>query len=119
MLQIKKNCSLIECKYNLLFLFRKRSIESVYPLKKQKTSSITLRSPKHFNIGKHKIVNLNFKTPSLFYKSHSNIFLHSLFFSKSLLYKILTKRIKTTPALYVHSVRISVKAKFKLTWLVI
>lgn len=119
MLKIKKFSKLIECKYNLTFLFKKRNISSVYNLKKQQSSSIILRSPKHFNIGKHKIINLNFKTPNLFFKSSTSLFLPSFIFSPSLLYKNLSKRVKTTPTININSIRISIQTKFKLKWLVI
>ena len=117
MLQIKKKSQLIQCKYNLRLLFRRRGIESQYHIRKQKTSSIILRSPKHFNIGKQKIINLNFKTPDLSYASIHNFFLHTLFISQTTLYKLLVKRIKTTPVLGVSSMRVSVKTQFKLRWL--
>lgn len=119
MLQIKKKGLLVGCKYNLLFLFRKRGIEKVYPVRKQKTNSITLRSPKHFNIGKNKITNLNFKTPDLYYPSSCNFFIKTLFVSPKILYKLLVKRIRSTPALGVNSIRVSIKTSFKLKWLVI
>ncbi len=117
MLQIKKKAELIQCKYNLSFLFRKKGSGKDYILQKQKTSSIILRSPKHFNIGKQKITNLNFKTPNLSYFGASNFFLPTIFSSSRSLYKIAVRFVKTTPVLGIGSVRVSVKAKFKLMWL--
>ena len=119
MLKIKKTSTLCESKYNLNFLFKKRNLGSNYRLKLQQSSSIILRSPKHFNIGKHKIINLNFKTPALLVRSNNSFFLPSLVSSQNSLYKILSKRIQTTPTITVNSIRISIKTKFKLMWLVI
>ena len=117
MLQIRKKSLLVQCKYNLRLLFRRRGIESQYRVQKQKTSSIILRSPKHFNIGKQKITNLNFRTPDLSYGTVHSFFLHTLFISHTTLYKLLVKRIKTTPVLGVNSLRVSIKTQFKLRWL--
>lgn len=117
MLQIKKNALLLYCKYNLTYLFRRRGVDFGYRLKKQKTSSIILRSPKHFNIGKQKITNLNFKTPDFLRVNKSKFHLNSLFNADNTLYKIAIYRVRTTPVLSVNSVKLSIKTKFKIMWL--
>ncbi len=117
MLQIKKKAELIQCKYNLKFLFRKSGSGKDYILQKQKTTSVILRSPKHFNIGKQKITNLNFKTPSLSYFGSSLVYMTSLVKFSTPLYKIAVRFVKTTPVLGITSIRVSVRAKFKLMWL--
>ncbi len=73
MLQIKKKASLLVCKYNLQFLFRNKTLSDNYQAKKLVTNSIILRAPKHFNIGKQKISNLNYKTPKLIVKFAKNL----------------------------------------------
>lgn len=117
MLQIKKQGTLSYCKYNLLFTFQKKKASYEYGVTTTKTQLITLRSPKHFNIGKLKVYNLNFKTPNLiFYKEH--VFcISTLFRSKDSLFRLFTRKIKTTPALLVSSVCVRVKTQFKLMWL--
>lgn len=115
MLQIKKNATLVSCKYNLLFLFRKRYYTD-YNLVKTKTQSIFLRSPKHFNIGKQKILNLNYKTPTLFFNKKYSFFFNGKWY-EDILYKILCTRIKLTPTIKVSSLRVTLKTKFKLMWL--
>lgn len=117
MLQIKKNGKLITSKYNLQFLFRNKTIASKYLAKKKVTHSITLRAPKNFNIGKNKILNLNYMTNNLILKSRNNVTVSSLLNSSSFFYICAKKRIKLTPTLIINSIRFTVKTKFKLMWL--
>lgn len=117
MLQIKKTTSLLTCKYNLQFLFRKKKINKLYSVRKQLTSTILLRSPKHFNIGKQKIINLNYKTPTLFIPVLAPLHLGSFLHKGGTLFNILLGRIKHNPALNIGSIRLRVKAQFKLKWL--
>lgn len=115
MLQIKKKAALTLCKYNLMFLFRKSNYKTHF-VRKQKTQSIFLRSPKHFNIGKQKIYNLNYKTPTLFFKQTYPLFITSVF-NTNILYNFLKKRIQTSPTLKVNSLKITVQTTFKIMWL--
>jgi hypothetical protein len=115
MLQIKKEALLTRCKYSLTFLFRKSKYKA-YPVRKQKTQSIFLRSPKHFNIGKQKIYNLNYKTPTLFFKQTYPFFVTSVF-NTNVLYNCLKKRIQISPTLKVNSLKITVQTTFKIMWL--
>ena len=117
MLQIKKSASLLSCKYNLQFLFRKKKINKLYSVRKQLTSTILLRSPKHFNIGKQKIINLNYKTPTLILPIITPMHLGSFLQKKGAIFNVLIGRIKHNPALNVGSVRLRVKTHFKLKWL--
>ena len=119
MLKIKKEAMLVYCKYNLQFLFRNKKLAALYQAKKKVSSSITLRSPKHFNIGKHKILNLNYVTPTLIIKSISKININSLTNSPDLILEICSKKIQLNPTLSVKSIKVGVKTKFKLKWLVI
>lgn len=117
MLQIKKKGQLICCKYNLLFLFRRPKPSYEYQVRRQVGHSITLRAPKHFNIGKNKILNLNYKTPTLFLRKKYPLFIDSLSSDTYSLFLLLHKRIKTTPALKVNSIRVRVLTKFTIRWL--
>lgn len=115
MLQIKKKSLLISTKYNIQFLFRKRNFID-YKLQKTKSQYITLRSPKHFNIGKYKIYSLNYKTPTLLKLKTFNFFFYNVE-SFNYLYKILIKSIKLTPTTKVNSIRVKIKTFFKIMWL--
>ena len=117
MLQIKKNAILQSCKYNLTFLFRKKKINKLYAVQKQKTATILLRSPKHFNIGKQKVVNLNYKTPTLFMPVAAPVKLDTLLTNERILFNALLGRIKSNPTMCVGSVRLHVDTTFKLKWL--
>lgn len=117
MLQIKKKAVLQCCKYNLTFLFRKKLFDSFYKAQKQKTSTVLLRSPKHFNIGKQKITSLNYKTPTLLLPIVAPFNISTLFRQKQTLYNTLIKRIRTNYTLGVNSIRVQVRSKFKMMWL--
>lgn len=117
MLQIKKSMALQNCKYNLSFLFRKKRFDKLYRVRKQKSSVIVLRAPKHFNIGKQKVINLNYQTPGLIVPLESPVALHTFLNRPQALYTVLIKRIKTNPVLGVKSVRVRVSSKILLKWL--
>lgn len=117
MLQIKKNSTLMACKYNMLYLFKRRGFDATNKPKKQKTSTVLLRSPKHFNIGKQKITNLNYRTPNMRLPVASPLNLLTLLTKPSMLYRILIKGTKTNPVLRVSSLRVQVRTTFKLKWL--
>lgn len=119
MLQIKKKGQLVGCKYNLRVLFRRKNLTQDYRVKKVVGQTIYLRSPKHFNIGKQKILNLNFKALNLVSSERAPFYLSALFNSADTLYNILRRRIKTNPVLLVSSVKCSVRTKFTIMWLVI
>lgn len=117
MLQIKKSALLTSCKYNLQFLFRNKMLSNYYKAKKQTTQAITLRSPKHFNIGKHKVLTLNYKTPKFIINFKKKIMLTSLLKAQGDLLSSVSRALLITPTLSVKSVRLTVKTKFKLKWL--
>lgn len=117
MLQIKKKAVLSMCRYTLQFLFKNKQLKPSYIIKKQKTQMVYLRSPKHFNIGKQKIITLNYRTPNFILTTSHKIFINSLISSSNLVYKILTKKILLTPTTSAKSIKISVNTKFKLKWL--
>lgn len=117
MLQIKKKAQLINVKYNAQFLFRLKKYNEEYFLKKQKNESITLRSPKNFNIGKNKIVNLNYRSVSLnntkCYKFPLGLFVKK----NSVLFSRLLKFIQSNTYLGLRSVKLTIKTTFKIMWL--
>lgn len=117
MLQIKKNSVLTSLKYNLNFLFRNRRLTQHYRASRHVTQSITLRSPKHFNIGKHKILNLNYQTPKALVRIHKKIKVMSFLSQSDLLFRVSSKVLLLTPTLSLRSVRMAIKAKFKIKWL--
>jgi len=113
-LQIKKKSKIVSIKYNMQFLFRNKNLAKKFRAKKIVSHSIILRSPKHFNIGKQKVLNLNYKTPKLFFKTKYSFFLRSLLYSDKLLFKLASKKIKLTPTLLVNSIRLVVKTSYKI-----
>lgn len=117
MLQIKKKAQLKTVCYSLLFLFRSREHNSSYFLRKQLTQTVTLRSPKHFNIGKYKIFNLNYKTINLSVVKGFKFHLNTMSNTGSYLFKKLSTHIQCSPVLRVNSIKLSINTKFKLMWL--
>ena len=81
------------------------------------SSLITLRSPKHFNIGKHKILSLNYKTRYLFLNFNNKIGTKSIINSPKFIYLCLKKRLNLTPTIFIHSIKLTVKTVFQLMWL--
>lgn len=118
MLQIKKKCLLVFCKYNLKFLFRNKNLSKNYLVKKKVSKSIILRSPKHFNIGKQKILNLAYKTPSLLIKFNNKLTVNTLVSHHDLLLETVSKKLQLTPTVATNSVKFTIKTKFKIKWLV-
>lgn len=117
MLQINKKATITLVKYNLQFLLWNKKIANNYLAKKTISNLITLRSPKHFNIGKHKIFSLNYKTRYLFLKFNSKVNTKSIINSSKFIYLCLKKRLTLTPTIFIHSIKFTVKTFFKLTWL--
>lgn len=117
MLQIKKSMTLQNCKYNLSFLFRKKRFDKLYTVRKQKSSVIVLRAPKHFNIGKQKVLNLNYQTPDLILPMELPMSLFTFLKRPYAMYSAFLKRVRTNPALGVKSVRLRVSTKILLKWL--
>jgi hypothetical protein len=116
MLQIKKITTLTACKYNVQFLFRHKN-SPISQVIKTAGHSVFLRSPKHFNIGKQKIFNLNYKSPLFVKNFNVKFFLTNLFRLETILYKIFLKQIKVTPVVKMKSIKFTVKAKYKIMWL--
>lgn len=117
MLQIKKNGLVTLCKFNLQFLFRNKKISDKYLAQKNVTQSITLRSPKHFNIGKYKIFNLNYQTPQARLTLKKKLKLQSFMNSDKLLFNIFYKYLTLTPTIFLKSIKITFTTKFKIKWL--
>ena len=119
MLQIKKRSKITSFKCNFIFLFRNKKLAKEYVCKKVTPHFITIRAPKNFNIGKHKVYSLNYKTPKLIFKLNKDVMVKSLVTAPQLLLNSLTKSIKTNPTIFVNSVRVTIKSFFKLMWLVV
>ena len=117
MLQIKKKCIIDFSKYNLEFLLLNKKLANVYQVKKKTSKLIILRSPKHFNIGKQKILNLCYRTPTLLvelnYKTTTNVLVKH----PDLLFQIIIKKLQLNSTVTTKSVKIRIKTKFKLKWL--
>lgn len=117
MLQIKKKSTLVSCKYNLQFLFRNGKLSKKYLAKKIVSHFITLRAPKNFNIGKLKILTLNYKTSNLIININKVINVKQMIHSNKSLFLSLAKAISTNPTLLVNSIKITIQSSFKLKWL--
>ena len=95
--------------YKILSKARNKQIN----IKKQVSHSILLRAPKHFNIGKHKIKNLNYKYSNV-YKLNLLIkvplFLHNIANIIGLAQKIITKN----TLFLINSHQCTVCTKFKV-----
>ncbi len=117
MLQINKKSILLKVKYNLQFLTWNKKLAKKYLVKKSKSTLITLRSPKHFNIGKHKFETLNYKTKKLFIKFNTKVRTSSIITSTNFFYNSLKKKISLTPTISVNSLKMTVKTLFRLMWL--
>ena len=117
MLQINKKSILLKVKYNLQFLTWNKIIANKYLTKKSISNLITLRSPKHFNIGKNKFNSLNYKTKKLYIQFNGKIRTSSIINSTKFLYTCFKKKILLTPTISINSLKITVKTLFKLMWL--
>lgn len=117
MLQIKKLSYLSSVKYSLQFLFKLKDINKKYRLKKSISSSIILRSPKHFNIGKQKILSLNYKVLGLDARFNNKFFFTSILKNTSSLFKILDRSSEKNVYLSTKSLKITLNSKFTITWL--
>lgn len=113
MLQIKKRGILISCKINMQYLARNKRYTSLYKARKQCSQVVTLRAPKHFNIGKHKIFNLNYKTPQNLFSCKNNFSIQNLY-NPSAVAQALTQVCSTTPLLSIKSCVVTFKTKIKL-----
>ncbi len=81
MLKIKKSGFLVKASHIFSVLFRSKNLKNFVLLKKKLSQLITLRSPKHFNIGKNKVYTVNSKVCntviSFKKKMHLNSFLNA------------------------------------------
>lgn len=116
MLKINKNSLTKWSHYNLTFLFRVASLRKTFLLKEKKSQTITLRAPKHFNIGKHKIYSLKTKALNyrVFFKKHMNI---NFFFKNQKTWTILSKLLSRSVHMLPKTISLRITTKFKLKWL--
>lgn len=81
MLKIKKSGFLVKTSHVFSVFFRSKNLKNFVSLKKKLSQLITLRSPKHFNIGKNKIYSVNSKVCNTVVnfkkKLHLNSFLNA------------------------------------------
>ena len=117
MLRINKNVNSIRLSYKLQFLFRVKNLDKKYLLKKKKQSSIILRSPKHFNIGKQKITNINYKVLNLSILLTKKINLNFFLSESKCQFKVLNKLAEVSTYIKTQSIKISLKTKFIIKWL--
>lgn len=115
MLQIKKLTKLVSINFFLQTILKSKLINKHYYFKKSISHSITLRSPKHFNIGKNKICNLNYKSFNLIKYFNLKLQISSLFSDN--LYHISKKIIKNNTTLNTKSLKVKLLTKFKIKWL--
>ena len=117
MLQIKKKGKLIDAKYLLQLIFRSKILTKNYFVKKTQTQSIYLRSPKHFNIGKQKIFNLNYKSLGVNLSLNTKFHINAFIGNNSQLFSNLCKYTQTNTYLTSKSIKIKIKTKFIIMWL--
>lgn len=116
MLKINKNAVLKQVHYNITFLFRAKSLDEKFLLKKKASQVVTLRSPKHFNIGKHKVLSVNSKALNVV--KHFNKPVHISFLLRgnntwASLGRVLENNIYFLP----KTLSIKISTKFKIKWL--
>lgn len=117
MLQIKKKAKIIKLYYGFHFLLRNKNWRKKLNVKQAKNTSIILRAPKHFNIGKQKITNLNYKTVFLEKNLYLNCSTTILFNHSNFLYKKLEKKLEKSVCLVNKSIKVVVETKFLIKWL--
>ena len=89
MFKISKKCSNYSIFLNT-FLIQPQVKKNIKIKKKSKSSLVTLRSPKHFNKGKLKVININYKinpTKFVFYNIPIFIYLENYLFKNNILNK--------------------------------
>lgn len=117
MLQIKKKFKFIKVLHSFQFLLKNKTWNNKYKLKKTLSKSIILRSPKHFNIGKQKIININYKMDPTSIKLTSCMFFYNFIYNSKLIYYIFLRNSIKNVGFSSKSIKLVVKGKFKIMWL--
>ncbi len=117
LLQIKKASILSSLNYQLTFLSRQKSFQKMFHLKRQLTTAVFLRSPKHFNIGKHKLVSLNFKNINLKVYPTAPVPMGLLLKPTGEIFSLLIKPIAINTTILPKSLKVTILTQFKLIWL--
>jgi hypothetical protein len=117
LLQIKKDSILSSLNYQLTFLSRQKSFQKIFKLKRQLSTTVFLRSPKHFNIGKHKLVSLNFKNINLKIYPIVAIPTRLLLKPTGEIFSLLIKPIGVNTTVLPKSLKVIIRTHFKLIWL--
>ena len=94
-----------------------KELQKMFKLKKQLTTTVFLRSPKHFNIGKHKLINLNFKVVNLKIRPNTVIPTTTLLAPSSQTFSTFFKPLMVNTTILPKSVKVTVVTSFKLIWL--
>lgn len=113
MLKINKNAVCKKCHFNLTFMFKSKNLDNFFLIKKKTPYTITLRSPKHFNIGKNKIATVNSKVLNMKFetrkKVHSNIL-----FQPIDAWNLSTRRISQNTFFKPKTVTLVIQTQFKI-----
>jgi hypothetical protein len=117
MLQINKSSKLLKATYKLQILFRLNHLNKKYLLKKKLSSSVFLRSPKHFNIGKQKIKSINYIFINLGFVTKKKIHSKIMYQETKYLFKLFDKFTETNTYIKTESIKLSIKTTFKIMWL--
>lgn len=94
MLQIHKNTIESRVSYGVQFLLRSKRYNTEFLLRKKKQATIHLRAPKHFNIGKQRILSLNYTAVNLQLVSKRGLNLYSFIYNDKHLYFSFAKKIQ-------------------------
>jgi hypothetical protein len=117
LLKIKKKSTLLNIKYKLQLLFKLKSIKTIYNVKKKESSLVYLRSPKHFNIGKQKILNINHKLFHAIKITSSNLLINNLIGNTGKLFISAEKSIPQNTFLQTKSIKFFINTSFTIKWL--
>jgi len=116
MLKIKKSGFLIKASHTFSILFRSKKLTRFFTLKKKLSQLITLRSPKHFNIGKNKIYTVNSKVSNTVFSFKKKMHLNS-FLEAQYSWKLFSKKCLKNTYLLPKALTLVYKTKFKIMWL--
>jgi hypothetical protein len=117
LLKIKKNAKLLSINYKLQLLFKIKSIKKLYNVKRKESNLIYLRSPKHFNIGKQKILNINHKLFHPIKLIYSNMNINNLIGDTTKLFVSSEISIPQNVFLQTKSIKFFINTKFTIKWL--
>lgn len=115
MLQIKKIGYFTQVSYNLQFLFRSKKWNKKFLIKKQQSTVVTLRAPKHFNIGKYRTISLNFKLLNLRDNKLKHAPVALIVHQPKNVFRVLSKFSETSSFVLPNSIKYTLQTKFILS----